>query len=197
MTSGHSDSDDRSGGWEDVAARFIALRSRVGVATVRAWARSLSPGAAVLDLGCGSGVPISEALLNDGFAVHGVDASPSLVAAFRQRFPRAPVACESAEESELFGRSFDGVVAVGLVFLLPAPTQGRLIGRVASALRPAGRFLFTAPEQECSWVDALTGRPSMSLGAEAYREALTAVGLALVDTYVDEGENHYFSAVRA
>jgi hypothetical protein len=37
----------------------------------------------------------------------------------------------------------------------------------------------------------------MSLGAEAYREALTAVGLALVDTYVDEGENHYFSAVRA
>jgi len=197
MASGQSGSDDRSSGWEDVAASFIAVRSRVGVATVRTWARSLPPGAAVLDLGCGSGVPISEALMTDGFVVHGVDASPSLVADFHDRFPQAPVACEAAEASAFFGRTFDGVVAIGLVFLLPAPAQLDLIRRVASALRPSGRFLFTAPEQACTWADALTGRPSLSLGAEAYRETLTAVGLAVVDTYVDEGENYYYSAIRS
>ncbi len=196
MASGQSDGDDRSSGWEDVAPKFIAVRSRIGVTTVRRWARFLSSGAAVLDLGCGSGVPISEALMTDGFDVHGVDASPSLVAAFHHRFPHAPVACEPAEESAFFDRMFDGVVAIGLVFLLPAPTQRELIRRVASALRPSGRFLFTAPEQECSWADALTGRTSLSLGAEAYRETLTAVGLAVVDTYVDEGENFYYAAVR-
>jgi SAM-dependent methyltransferase len=173
MASGQSDGEDRSNGWEDVAATLIAVRSRIGVATVRTWARSLSPGAAVLDLGCGSGVPISEALLTDGFDVHGVDASPSLAAAFHHRFPEAPVACESAEASAFFGRTFDGVVAIGLVFLL------------------------SAPEQRCSWTDALTGRTSLSLGAEAYRETLAEVGLAVVGTYVDEGENHYYAAVRS
>jgi 2-polyprenyl-3-methyl-5-hydroxy-6-metoxy-1,4-benzoquinol methylase len=59
-----------------VATSFVAVRSRIGAATVRSWARSLPPGAAILDLGCGSGVPIAQALLADGFDVHGVDASP-------------------------------------------------------------------------------------------------------------------------
>ncbi|HEX4347929.1 MAG TPA: class I SAM-dependent methyltransferase [Vicinamibacterales bacterium] len=180
-----------------MAAEFLAVRSRIGVATVRTWARSLAPGAAVLDLGCGSGVPISEALISDGFDVHGVDASSSLVAAFHQRFPQAPVACEPAEASAFFGRKFEGVVAIGLLFLLPASTQRDLIRRVGAALKPSGQFLFTAPEQECSWADALTGRTSLSLGAAAYREALTAAGLAVVGTYVDEGENYYYAAVRS
>jgi 2-polyprenyl-3-methyl-5-hydroxy-6-metoxy-1,4-benzoquinol methylase len=192
-----SSDSDRSNGWEDVAAEFLAVRSRIGVATVRTWARSLAPGAAVLDLGCGSGVPISEALMADGFDVHGVDASPSLVAAFHQRFPHAPVACEQAEESAFFGRGFDGAVAIGLMFLLPASPQRDLIRRVASALKPSGQFLFTAPEQECRWADALTGRASLSLGAAAYHETLTAAGLTVVGTYVDEGENYYYAAVRS
>jgi 2-polyprenyl-3-methyl-5-hydroxy-6-metoxy-1,4-benzoquinol methylase len=197
MRSQLSGGDDRSGGWEAVADRFIAVRSHIGAVTVRDWARSLPPGAAVLDLRCGSGVPISEALIAEGFDVYGVDASPSLVAAFHRRFPRAPVMCESVEESEFFGRSFDGIVAIGLMFLLPAPVQRALLGRVAAILRPGGRLLFTAPEPECRWVDALTGRTSLSLGAAAYRDALSEVGLAVVDTAVDEGENYYYSVVRS
>lgn len=196
MGSRQSVKHDRSNGWDEVADRFTAVRSRAGVATVRAWARALPAGAAVLDLGCGSGVPIAEALLDDGVDVHGIDASPRLVAAFRARFPQAPVACEAAEASGFFGRTFDGVLAVGLVFLLPAPTQRRLLRRVASAVRPSGGFLFSAPAQACSWADALTGRRSRSLGASAYGEALAAAGFALVETSVDEGGNHYYAAVR-
>lgn len=78
----------------------------------------LPEGVSVLDLGCGSGVPISEALLEEGCEVFGVDASPALVAAFRRRFPQAKVACEPVEESRFFDRTCDGVVAVGLLFLL-------------------------------------------------------------------------------
>lgn len=188
--------EDRSNGWEAVANRFMAERSRIGAETVRAWCRALPSRASVLDLGCGTGVPISEALVEAGCEVSGVDASPSLVAEFRRRFPRAPVVCEPVEESEFFGRTFDGIVAVGLMFLLPPEVQEALIGRVAAALKPGGRFLFTAPAQRCSWADLLTGRPSVSLGAEAYRLALTARGLTVVGEYSDEGENHYFDAAR-
>jgi hypothetical protein len=105
--------------------------------------------------------------------------------------------CESVEESAFFGRAFDGIVAIGLVFLLPVPVQRALLGRVASSLRPGGRFLFTAPEQPCGWADAHTGRASLSLGVAAYREALSEVGLAVIGTYADEGGNYYYSVVRS
>jgi cyclopropane fatty-acyl-phospholipid synthase-like methyltransferase len=182
--------------WEEVADQFVAARSRIGVTTVCDWARSLPHGAAILDLGCGDGVPIAHALIAEGFNVHGVDASPRMVAGFRRRFPSAPVACEPAEESSFFGRTFDGIVAVGLIFLLPDTAQRALITRVAAALAPGGRFLFSAPAQACRWTDTLTGRTSISLGAATYREALRDAGLTVTATYEDEGANHYYAAVR-
>jgi len=185
---------DQSNGYEAIASEFMTRReqSGIGVATVLAWARSLKPGASILDLGCGHGVPISAALMADGFFVHGIDSSPSLTAAFRSRFPRAPVACEAVEDSRFFGRGFDAVIAVGLMFLLSADIQGRLIRRVARTLNTGGRFLFSAPAEACTWKDALTGEQSVSLGAAAYKDHLSNAGLALVDVYLDEGDNHYY-----
>jgi SAM-dependent methyltransferase len=189
---------DPSNGYEAVASEFVERReqSNIGVATVRMWARSLPSGASILDLGCGHGVPISMALMNDGFVIYGVDASPSLTAAFRHRFTHAHVACEAVEDSPFFGRTFDGIVAVGLMFLLPAEVQRDLIRKVALALNSGGRFLFTCPAQACTWTDVLTGRQSLSLGAEEYKAVLSVVGLTRVAEYVDEGDNHYYGACK-
>lgn len=187
---------DASSGYEAVSNDFISRRtgSGVGVGTVREWARDLPDGAAVLDLGYGPGVPISQVLAEAGLAVYGVDASPSMVAEFRRRFPDAPVECAAVGDSRFFGREFDGVVAWGLVFLLSADAQADLIHKAAGALKPGGRFLFTAPWQACEWPDSMTGRSSVSLGADAYRRHLEAAGLVLVDEADDEGENHYYFA---
>lgn len=188
---------DRSNGWEAVAGRFMAQRSSAGADTVRAWCRALPGRASVLDLGCGSGVPIAEALIDAGCEVSGVDASPSLVAEFRRRFPQAPVVCEPVEESRFFGRTHDGIVAIGLLFLLQPGVQETVIRRLASALKPGGRVLFTAPVQTCTWVDQMTGRQSVSLGSDAYRRALGSAGLVVIGEYDDEGGNHCFDAARA
>lgn len=187
-----------SNGYEALATEFMTRRGRgeIGVAIVRAWSRGLTPGASILDLGCGHGLPISQALLDDGFDLHGIDAAPTLVAAFRQRCPDARVVCEAVEHSSFFGRSFDGVIAVGLMFLLAEAVQLAVIDRVASSLRPGGRFLFSAPAQACSWTDVLTERSSRSLGAPAYHARMIAAGLTPVASYVDEGENYYFAAER-
>jgi len=80
------------------------------------------------------------------------------------------------------------------MFLLPADAQRELIGRVALALTPDGRFLFTSPAEPCTWTDVLTGRPSLSLGAEAYRAVLSAAGLTVLAASLDEGDNHYYDA---
>ncbi len=187
---------DRSHGWEAQAQAFIEARSDAGAATVRRWAGRLPAGGSVVDIGCGSGTPISEALMAEGLRVCGIDASPALVAEFRRRFPGAEAVCEPAETSDLFGRTFDGAVSVGLLFLLPENDQRAVIGRAARALRPGGRFLFTAPRPVCAWDDLLTGRPSRSLGEAAYRRALEDAGLRLDGFDRDEGGNDYFDAVR-
>lgn len=184
-----------SNGYEALASEFIKRRSAsIGVATVRKWAHTVPPGAAILDLGCGHGDLLAVALIDDGYRIYGIDASPRLVAAFHRRIPQAHVVCEAVEDSSFFARSFDAVLAVGLIFLLDADTQTELIRKVAQTLAPGGRFLFTAPRQVGTWTDILTGRPSQSLGVESYEAILTGAGLTLVDEYLDEGQQHYFSA---
>jgi hypothetical protein len=119
-----------------------------------------------------------------------------MTAEFRANFPTAPVQCAAVEDSDFFVRSFDGVVAWGLFFLLSAEVQLRMVAKVAAVLPGGGRLLFTAPSQPCSWLDAMTERPSISLGHDAYRLALDAEGMTLVGTYVDEGQNYHYSALK-
>lgn len=188
---------DRSEGWDGVAGQFMAVRSDIGARLVQSWAREHLPAAgAVVDVGCGSGVPIAQVLIDEGFEVFGIDASPVLVAAFRRRFPQAPCACEAAQDSEFFHRRFDAAVSVGLLFLLAGADQRDVVRRVARSLRPGGRFLFSAPREACQWQDLLTGRRSISLGADEYERLLQACGLQLVGYRVDEGENNYYDAVK-
>lgn len=187
---------DASAGYEAIADTFRVARERasVGAVLLTEWARSLPPGATVLDLGCGTGVPVTAALAHAGCQVWGIDAAPSLVRAFHERFPQFPVACEDLGTSPFFGRRFDAVVAVGVLFLLPPDAQRQLIRKVADALSPAGAFLFTAPPMPAVWDDVLTGCRSESLGATAYRAVLAAVDLDIVAEMEDEGANHYFVA---
>jgi SAM-dependent methyltransferase len=192
---------DRSNGYEDVAVEFLARRASgrsagVGVNAVRKWARTLPRGAAVIDLGCGPGFPITEVLVDEGLSVCGVDAAPSFVEAFRRNLPNLPVVCEAVEDSTFFNRTFDGVLAWGLIFLLSVEDQRRLIQRMADILLPGGRLLFTSPPEPVVWNDAMTGLESRSLGADEYRRRLSAAGLSVMREYEDEGQNHYFDALR-
>ncbi|MGH1559044.1 hypothetical protein ACRAWD_18025 [Caulobacter segnis] len=78
------------------------------------------------------------------------------------------------------------------MFLLPANDQRKVIERIANALEPGGRFLFSAPRQPCAWDDMLTGQPSLSLGEQEYQRALEQVGMALHGHYFDEGQKRLF-----
>lgn len=174
----------------------MAARSAIGTSVVCTWARTLPRGGAVLDLGCGHGFPVTQTLLEEGLTAFGLDASSHLLAELRARFPSVKTECATVEASEFFNRTFDGIVAWGLLFLLAPDAQKNVIGKVARALTPGGSFLFTAPSQACTWRDVLTGCESVSLGSEVYGELLRAEGLALVDEGKDEGDNHYFRATK-
>ena len=194
---------DRSSGYEAVSAEFIARRGRssnrstaIAVKEVQNWARTLPRGSSVIDLGCGPGFPITVVLIEEGLNVFGVDAPPSFVAAFQRNLPGTPILCEAVQESRFFDRTFDTVLAIGLIFLLKAEDQYRLIQRFAELLVPGGRLLFTATAEPTVRNDAMTGLESVSLGAEQYRKLVGTVGISVAEEYEDEGENHYFDAFK-
>src|ERR671913_1576456 len=172
-------SEDDSNGYEGIASTYVAGRGTrplvgdaIGAATVRAWAQAFPPGATVLDLGSGPGEPSTRILQEAGLTTYAVDASPTMVAAFRERYPGVPIERNTVEASEFFNRTFSGVLAWGLLFLLDPAAQALVIEKVARALGPQGRFLFTAPRQPLEWSDAMTGRRSQSLGEHTYERLL-------------------------
>lgn len=209
---------DPANGWDQVAAEFIAIRqhAEIGVAALQQWAKNLPAAAQVLDLGCGFGEPVAAALIAEGCSVYGIDASPLMLAEFNRRFPKAPVKCATVEEAEferhtfesipvengrlgqpkIKNSHFDAVVAIGLLFLLPAQSQQWVIKKAAAVLNPGGFLLFSSPFQACCWHDLLTGRESISLGRQVYLAWCEQCGFKLQSEFADEGGNHYFCFVK-
>ncbi len=72
-----------------------------------AFAALLPKAGSVLDIGCGMGEPIARNMIERGFAVTGIDASPSLIAMARERFPRQTWMTADMRSLSL-GRTFDG-----------------------------------------------------------------------------------------
>ena len=192
-------SEDGSNGYEAVASIYIAGRGTralvgdsVGAATVRSWAEAFPAGAVVLDIGSGPGEPSTRILQEAGLTTYAVEASRSMAAAFRERFPNVPIEQNTVEASAFFSRTFDGVLAWGLLFLLKPDAQALVIEKVANALNPGGRFLFSAPKETAEWLDGMTDQPSQSLGAETYERLLRDAGLTWVGEAEDEGGNYYY-----
>ena len=185
---------DRSNGYEGISEDFIAVRSAdANKAAVKAWASSLPKNCCVVDIGAGYGEPLTSVLVETGLNVWAIDAAPSMVAAFRQRFPKIEIACEAAETSSFFDRKFDAALVIGLLFLLAEDAQRQFIKNLATALVPGGSVLISAPKERGSWEDILTKRTSYSLGAETYTEIFAQNEFDVLDMYEDDQGTHYYA----
>ncbi len=184
--------------YENHARKFLTVRDRssIGIGVIEQWAHSLPIGSDVLEIACGGGVPVTRTLAVAGLKLWALDSSPTLVSEFKARFPDIPVECAHALESDYFRRKFSAVISIGLIFLLSEDEQVVLIRRVSELLSPGGRFLFTAPVESGIWADMNTGHECRSLGRERYESILREAQFRVLDTYVDEGRNHYYEVER-
>ena len=79
----------------------------------------LKPGAAVLDLGAGTGLPTARQLVDAGCAVTGVDLSPVMVGLARANVPEATFVVSDALAVDPALGPFDAVVAFFSLLMLP------------------------------------------------------------------------------
>jgi SAM-dependent methyltransferase len=126
-------------------AGFSHHVERVGAGIVRLLRDGgLSFGSRVLDVGCGSGL-LARKLLDAGFAVHGVDASPAMIELARNHargadfdVMRLPTGLVTGAAGAL--PEADAVVSTGHVlnYLDTRADVAQALGELARAVRPAG-----------------------------------------------------------
>ena len=137
---------------------------------------------AVLDLGCGSGVPALREIARR-HAATGVDVSAVQAERARRNVPDATVLTADMAELEFADGSFDAVVSFYAVEHVPRASHAELFRRVRAWLRPGGLFLFTVEARDgFEAVGTWLGEPMFfsQLDEEEMIALLDDAGLAVV-----------------
>ncbi len=104
-------------------------------------ARLLPPGAQVVDLGCGAGIPAARELNDHGLRVLGVDFSAVQLRRARTLVPGASLVQADMTALHLAPASVDAVVSFYALIHVPLADQQPLFPRIRGWLRPGGYFL--------------------------------------------------------
>lgn len=168
------------------AERFDARRRQSTPFLEAGWMarfiESAKPGGRILDLGCGSGFPIAAHLVDQDFAVEGVDIASAMIELCQKAWPDQTWRVGDMRTVELSG-PYDGAIAWHSSFHLPANDQARLIHRVSPALAPGAPFMFTSGDGDgVAWGD-MFGDPLFhaSLAPGRFETALEEAGLEVVE----------------
>jgi ubiquinone/menaquinone biosynthesis C-methylase UbiE len=132
-------------GYDRMAERYLASKDAEDptmLAVLEELARELPPGAAVLDLGCGAGVPVTRWLARR-FTVTGVDISARQLELARQHVPAATFLKADMTELSFAPDTFDAVVAFHSIIHVPRAEHSALLGKIHRWLKPGGGFLAT------------------------------------------------------
>lgn len=171
------DADRRAAAWTDKPPieRFLAY---------------LRPGATVLDLGCGGGVPVAAHIATQGFLVTGVDSSPTMIALCRTRMPDQEwiVADMRSLTSD---RRFDGLLAWDSFFHLGHDDQRRMFPVFAACTAQGGILMFNAGPAHGEAIGCYRGDPlyHASLDPSEYAALLRDNGFELIVHSVGEPAN--------
>jgi SAM-dependent methyltransferase len=171
-----------------------------GVPEVTNLALTLPRGARVLDIGCGTGIPLTRVLLDAGHQVLGLDSSARMLNLFRINLPGVPLVRGLVQDGGLADESFDAAIAWGIMFHLTQPEQIKAIAAVSRVLRPEAPFLFTSGDADGR--SPLEGTMNgvvfryYSFRKDEYERILNEHGFTLVSVHADHGHNTYYLARR-
>lgn len=133
-------------GYDRVAGHYLATKDRqdpLATGALEEMARDLPPGAPVLDLGCGAGIPATLWLTEQGFDVTGVDVSKKQLDLARRLVPSATFLEADMTDLDFGPESFGAVVAFHSIIHVPREEHPALLERIHDWLRPGGLFLAT------------------------------------------------------
>jgi len=182
VSEAYRDDDGQSAGTDDTS-RYAGWAAEL--------AERLRPGARVLDLGCGAGIPATRELADRGLQVIGVDFSAAQLHRARRLVPEARLVQADMATVQFSAASLDAVVSFYAVIHLPLADQRALFPRIRDWLRPGGLLLAIVGAQPWAGTEQFHGAKMFweHAGTGSYLGWLEEARLTpLWDRFVPEGE---------
>ena len=182
MSEAYRDDGGQSAGTDDTS-RYASWAAEL--------AERLGPGAWVLDLGCGGGIPATRELAARGLQVIGVDFSAAQLHRARRLVPEARLVQADMATVQFSAASLDAVVSFYAVIHLPLADQRALFPRIRDWLRPGGLLLAIVGAQPWTGTEQFHGAKMFweHAGTGSYLGWLEEARLTpLWDRFVPEGE---------
>jgi len=147
----------------------------------------LPQGASILDVGCGSGEPLARHLIEQGFRVSGIDASPTLISLCRERFPEHEWRVADMRTLAMEAH-YSGLMAWDSFFHLSQDDQRRMFPVFRRHSAPGAALLFTSGPSHGEAIGTYCGESlyHASLDEAEYRSLLLASGFRVVQHIVED-----------
>jgi SAM-dependent methyltransferase len=192
-------------GYNALAAAYLEARSQDSpdVQLLYELADRLPSGAAVLDAGCGAGVPVAR-ILSESFDVTGVDFAQAQVELARRLVPQARFLCQDMTALVFPDESFDAIVSYYAIIHIPRREHRPLLQEFNRLLKPGGLALLCLGAEDLEDdLDGFLGVPMYwsHYDAAVYRDMLAETGFEIVlervvaDVTAAEG-SHFFALAR-
>lgn len=170
--------------YHDNAAAWVELRGRrlIEKNWLDLFVEAMPPeGRDVLDLGCGSGRPIADYLIEKGLRITGVDGAAALVDMARASFPEQTWIVADMRDLPAIG-PFHGLIAWHSFFHLTPGDQRSMFGSFRRLCHPGAALLFTSGTRLGEAFGRFQGEPlyHASLDGAEYRRLLHANGFETV-----------------
>ena len=143
----------------------------------------LKSGSKILDVGCGSGIPIGRHLAGT-FSLTGIDISPNMIDLAKKNVPTGRFVSADVMAMEFPSGTFDAIVSFYTIFHIPRQEHLDVFRRFARWLRPGGLLLITVARKDdgpgYTEDDFLGGAMYWSnFGPSTYKRFLTETGFRL------------------
>ena len=160
----------------------------------------LPAGAALLDVGCGSGMPVARFLADAGCIVTGIDLSSSMLTLARAHVPEATFLEMDMGKLTFSEASFDGVSAFYSVFHVPRASHRSIFEAFYRVLKPGGVLLLSSGSTDWEGVEAFHGHTMYwsHYGPRKTRALVEQAGFAVLysEVLAHGGERHYWVLAR-
>ena len=145
----------------------------------------------LLDIGCGTGLPLTKHLVSFGEEVTGIDISTEMIKKSRINNPNATFIKEDISTYKI-DRKFDGILAWDSLFHIPLEKQGKIIIKLIGLLKKNGVFMFTTGGEYGEFLSEMFGQTFYysSLSEDRYIKIILQGNCEVIINEIDDPTSH-------
>lgn len=175
-------------GYDTIAERYLGGRSIFdNTKYLDMFSKLVEKGKTVLDVGCGAGIPIDDYLIEQGFAVNGIDISEKQIQLAKKYVPEAFYEVKDMLDIKEGEYCVDGIVSLYAIFHIPRELHGDILKKFSSFLPKGGALLITMASTEWEGEEEFFGVTMYQshYGVEKNTELVENAGFEIIVNEID------------